>query len=48
MFLQHIQVFVGDSSYVHICVYNHWSGQVQLKGIETGKKLNDPIEQCSI
>ena len=42
-----MQVFVGDSSYVHICVYNHWSGKVQLTGIKIDKKLDDPIEQCS-
>ena len=47
MFLQYMQVFVGDNSYVHICVYYHWSGEVKLKGIETDKKLSDPIEHCT-
>ncbi|CAL4066242.1 unnamed protein product [Meganyctiphanes norvegica] len=37
------KVRIAPSEYVHIRVYNHWSGTVELTDVQVDKRLDEPI-----
>merc|ERR1711915_223383 len=37
------KVRIGADKYIHIRVYNHWSGSLALHGVQKDKSLEEPI-----
>ena len=39
-----VKVHVGNNECVHVRIYQNWSQELEMSGVQEGKNLEDPIE----